>query len=377
MAGIYIHIPFCRQACHYCNFHFTTSLRRKNELVAALLKELEIQRTYLQGEPVETIYFGGGTPSLLSGVELQLLMDRVHELFPVAGDAECTFEVNPDDVTPGKVDEWLAAGINRLSLGIQSFHQADLEWMNRAHTVQQAHDAIQAIQRGGITNFTIDLIYGGPTLGDETWRENINTALSYAIPHLSCYALTVEEKTPLYKYIREHQKSDVDPDRQAIHFEILVDMLEKAGYRHYEISNFAKPGFESRHNTSYWEGKKYLGIGPSAHSFNGSERQWNVSNNATYINKLEEGQPAFEKEVLTAVDRLNEYIMTSLRTDKGIDLAYIQENWGMPARVKLVGISRKYVEQEWVREENGRIILRRAGKFLADGLAAGLFFDQR
>ncbi|HEY6899882.1 MAG TPA: radical SAM family heme chaperone HemW, partial [Puia sp.] len=283
MAGIYLHIPFCRQACHYCNFHFSTSLNRKNDFIVALLKEMELRKDYTGKEPIETVYFGGGTPSLLEEGELGRIMERLNALFPVAPGAEVTLEANPDDIHPGLLRSWRATGINRLSIGIQSFFEEDLQWMNRAHNARQAIDCIRMAQDTGFTNMSIDLIYGGPTLPDPHWQENVGQAIGLQVPHLSCYALTVEPRTALDKMIHLHKKEDVNPDDQARQFLQLMEMAANAGYEHYEISNFAKPGMRSRHNSSYWQGKTYLGLGPSAHSFNGASREWNIANNSQYI----------------------------------------------------------------------------------------------
>ena len=291
MAGIYLHIPFCRQACHYCNFHFSTSLNRKNDFVAALLKEMEGRRDYIGTAPVETVYFGGGTPSLLTEEELQQIMGRIRELFPLTPDAEITLEANPDDITTsGKLKAWKQAGINRLSIGIQSFWEEDLRWMNRAHDATQAANSIRMAQDEGLDNISVDLIYGGPTLPDDHWEKNVTQAIASGIPHLSCYALTVEPRTALDKMIHQKKKAAVNPDDQARQFLLLMRWLGAAGYEHYEISNFALSGHRSRHNSSYWQGTPYLGLGPSAHSYNGSSRQWNVANNTQYIDGISAGK---------------------------------------------------------------------------------------
>ncbi len=313
MAGIYIHIPFCRQACHYCNFHFSTSLRYKNELLGALLKETELQKDYLGNESIETIYFGGGTPSILQISDLRLQIEKIRETFNISKNAEITLEANPDDINEEKLAGWKEIGINRLSIGVQSFFEEDLLWMNRAHNSQQAVSSLQVAVKY-FDNITMDLIYGHPLLSNEKWKQNVEKVIALNIPHISCYALTVEPKTPLSKMIKEKKKEDVQQEKQAEQFLLLMQWLEDAGYEHYEISNFARPGRRSRHNSSYWQGKKYLGLGPSAHSFNDESRQWNISNNNVYIESLAENKIPFEKEILTPSQKVNEYIMTSLRT---------------------------------------------------------------
>lgn len=369
MAGVYIHIPFCRQACHYCNFHFATSLRRKNELVAALLGEIEQRKDYLKDEVIQTIYFGGGTPSLLQISDLRLQIEKIRSVFRVDENAEITIEVNPDDIDKEKLQGWKAVGINRLSIGVQSFFDEDLEWMNRAHNAEQAIGNLQ-IALKHFENITIDLIYGTPGLTNEKWKQNVGTAISLNIPHLSCYALTVEPKTPLDKMIRQRQAENINPEKQSEQFLLLMQWMEEAGYEHYEISNFSKPGWRSRHNSSYWQGKNYLGIGPSAHSFNGTERQWNISNNKIYIESINKGIIPFEKEVLTTVQKLNEYIMTSLRTMEGLKL----ERFNEIDAGKLKTASRKFIDSGLMRSESNSLILTKEGKLLADGIAADLFF---
>jgi oxygen-independent coproporphyrinogen-3 oxidase len=380
MAGIYIHIPFCRQACNYCNFHFATSLHYKNEMVDALLKEIELRKEYLQNDTVETIYFGGGTPSLLSVEECKSMIDGCRSQFNVPADAEITLEANPDDITDEKLSGWKHAGINRLSIGVQSFFEEDLQWMNRAHNAQQAISSLQSAIKH-FNNITIDLIYGHPLLTDEKWKQNVDTVTELGIPHISCYALTVEPKTPLDKLIREHKKEDVEPDKQARQFLLLMDWLGAAGYEHYEISNFAKPGKRSRHNSSYWSGKKYLGIGPSAHSFDGETRQWNVANNKNYIDSIEKEIIPAENEVLTATQKLNEYIMTSLRTMEGLDLRKVRsqepacrQSRSVVGSQEFISKTKKFIDTGKMINENGFLKLTREGKLFADGIAAELFF---
>jgi oxygen-independent coproporphyrinogen-3 oxidase len=368
MAGIYLHIPFCKQACHYCNFHFATSLRYKNELLQALLKETLLRKDYLGDAIVETIYFGGGTPSLLSIEDLRLQIDMLRENFTVAEDAEITLEANPDDITEDILKSWKQVGVNRLSIGIQSFFEEDLQWMNRAHNAQQAISNLQ-LARLYFDNITIDLIYGTPQLTNEKWKYNVDTAIAMDIPHLSCYALTVEPKTPLQKMIDQHRSPDVDPDKQSSQFLLLMDWMQQAGYEHYEISNFAKPGWRSRHNSSYWSGAHYLGLGPSAHSFNGHSRQWNVANNQQYIEAINKNSIPYEIEELTPTQQLNEYIMTALRTMEGIDLQKINEE----ERNRILYESRNYLNSGLMTQEGNYLLLTKEGKLLADGIAAALF----
>lgn len=368
MSGIYIHIPFCKQACNYCNFHFATSLLKKDALLAAIGKEIALAAKD-QDWPVNTIYFGGGTPSLLNTDEIASLLQAIRSFYKVDAHAEITLEANPDDITEEKLQGWKSIGINRLSIGIQSFFEEDLRWMNRAHNAKQAEQSLQlALQH--FKNITIDLIYGTPGLTHEKWQQNVVKAITLGVPHLSCYALTVEPKTPLDKLIRLQKKKDVDPGVQSEQFLLLMDWAKQAGYEHYEISNFAKPGFSSRHNTSYWQGKPYVGIGPSAHSFNGGERKWNIANNQKYIDALEKDALPFEKEVLTPVQQLNEYIMISLRTKEGIDLRKMLEE----ERSAVLKAAQKYIRQQLLLYENEVLGLTNEGKLYADGIAADLFF---
>ncbi len=369
MAGVYLHIPFCKQKCHYCNFHFTTSLRYKNELAGALLDEITLRKDYLGGQPVETVYFGGGTPSLLSIEDCISFIEKLKSSFQLSPGTEITLEANPDDITEEKLIAWNQPGINRLSIGVQSFFDEDLQWMNRAHTANQAIDNVQLAKKH-FDNITIDLIYGLPGLSNEKWEENVRKALSMNIPHLSCYALTVEAKTPLDKMIREKKTQNIDPDKQASQFLLLMQWMEEAGYEHYEISNFARPGYRSRHNSLYWSGHNYIGLGPSAHSFNGTSRQWNIANNSQYIESIRQLVLPFEIEVLTETQKLNEYIMTSLRTMEGLNLEKLEET----ASLRLQAASKKYIASGKMSLKADHLILTREGKLLADGIAADLFF---
>jgi oxygen-independent coproporphyrinogen III oxidase len=373
MAGIYIHIPFCRKACHYCDFHFSTQTNTMNDMVAAICRELDQQKTFLDKAIISTIYFGGGTPSLLPMKALQQIVTSIRSNFSITKDAEISFEVNPDDIHQLQLENWLAAGINRLSIGVQSFQQADLDWMNRAHTAQQSLQSIDWVSQAGFTNFSIDLIYGSVTLTNDQWKENLALVDAKNIPHLSAYALTVEPKTALAKQIQQDKIADVNPEKQAKHFTILSNWASKNGYTHYEISNLAKPGFYSKHNTNYWKGVPYLGIGPSAHSFNGKKRSWNISNNAMYIQGIKNDLPIYEEEVLTDVQRVNEYIMTALRTIEGINLDKIRSQLGEDSVNRILRSAQKAIHGKLISKEADILTLTEEGKFLADGIAADLF----
>jgi oxygen-independent coproporphyrinogen III oxidase len=367
LAGIYIHIPFCRQACHYCNFHFTTSLRHKNELLAALIAEIQLRKDYPGYEKIETIYIGGGTPSLLAFEEIKKLLTTINECFEVVENAEISMEANPDDITEQKLIEWERSGISRLSIGVQSFFEEDLQWMNRAHDASQAAGSLQLAVKY-FKNISVDLIYGFPLLTNKKWKENVDKAVSLNIPHLSCYALTVEPKTQLHKLIGQKKMTEINPERQSEQFLDLMKWLGEAGYEHYEISNFAKPGFRSRHNSAYWQGKKYIGIGPSAHSYDLVSRQWNIANNTVYRESIAKGIIPFEREELTVAQKQNEYIMTSLRTIEGIDLSRVGENEKFMLTVE------KYLASGKMIMDKNLIKLTDEGKLLADGIAADLFF---
>lgn len=375
MSGIYLHIPFCKQACTYCNFHFSTSLSYKDDLIKALAQEAEIEKNYLQGEPIQTIYFGGGTPSILETPDLEFLISELFKNYSVATTTEITLEANPDDITAEKLKAWKNIGINRLSIGVQSFFEEELRWMNRAHNAKQAVDNLQ-IAKKEFENITIDLIYGSPLLTDEMWKQNVERAIEFNIPHLSCYALTVEEKTPLQKLINTYKTSDVDNDKQARQFLLLMQWLKEKGYEHYEVSNFAKPGFRSRHNSSYWKGEKYLGLGPSAHSYNGRERRWNIANNNLYIKSISENNSQRETEILTSAQKLNEYIMISLRTMEGIDLNKLEKEFGTVERKRIEQQIQKFTEHNLIRLSNSLAQLTDEGMLRADGIASELFLSK-
>jgi oxygen-independent coproporphyrinogen-3 oxidase len=375
MSGVYIHIPFCRKACNYCNFHFSTSPKLQQAFIDALLLEIVLQKSYLT-EAVSTIYFGGGTPSILAAEEIERILSALRANFTVNADVEITLEANPDDISTDKLLQWKATGVNRLSIGIQSFFEADLQWMNRAHNVEQAKQCIQLAHEEGFYNISIDLIYGTPTLTDEQWKQNVEQAIAFHIPHLSCYALTVEPKTALEKLISSKQLAPVDNEKQAHHFELLMQWMKDAGYEHYEISNFAKPGSRSKHNSSYWQGSHYVGLGPSAHSFNGVSRQWNVANNALYIQSLQQGIVPFEQEVLTDVQQVNEYIMTGLRTMEGVSLKKLND-FGKIVTNDIMQAAREHVAQELLIVEDDYLRTTNKGKLLADGIASDLFLTEK
>ncbi|WP_373550887.1 radical SAM family heme chaperone HemW [Haliscomenobacter sp.] len=377
MAGIYLHIPFCKQACHYCNFHFSTSLRQKGAMVEAIMRELELQKDYLQGAPLSSIYFGGGTPSLLDAGELEQIFSKIYQLHSVQADAEITLEANPDDLSLEKLQSLRNSPVNRLSIGIQSFAEEDLRYMNRAHNAQEARACIENALSVGFENLTLDLIYGAPTTSHEQWAKNLDTIFQYPIPHLSAYCLTVEPKTALDHFVRQGKASPIDEEHANAQFLYLMEATRAQGYEHYEISNFAKPGRYARHNSSYWLGEPYLGIGPSAHSFNGQTRQWNVANNAQYLKILNEGDLTqlsntglFELEALSPATRYNEYVMTGLRTIWGCDLqkiapvfqSYFLEN------------VQPFIDKGQVLVQNHQYRLSASGKFMADYIAAQLFF---
>ncbi len=372
MAGIYLHIPFCKKACHYCNFHFSTQTTHIQSFVNAIIREIELQKDYLKG-PIQTIYFGGGTPSLLSQTQLSTIIKALYANFDIAPEIECTLEANPDDINKDLLAAWKALGINRLSIGIQSFQAKSLTWMNRAHSIEQSHTAIQLAQAAGINNISVDLIYGTPTLSDAALIQDLNWIEHYQIKHVSCYALTVEDKTALKKLIEKEALKDVDPAQQAAHFELLSSRLVAMGMEHYEISNFAQPGCRSQHNSNYWSGVPYLGLGPSAHSFNGISRQWNIANNALYIQSINRNQLNFEIEQLSDANRYNEYIMTSLRRMEGFDLDFIKMNFGIHYYQHTISTIESMRPKNYLIQDQNKFMLSKAAKFLADGIASDFF----
>tara|TARA_R110000787_G_scaffold271063_4_gene378165 strand:- start:1760 stop:2893 length:1134 start_codon:yes stop_codon:yes gene_type:complete len=372
LSGIYIHIPFCKQACFYCDFHFSTSLKKKDELIASLIHEIELRKDELNNEVIETIYFGGGTPSMLSQTELDSIIKAVYKNHTVITKPEITLEANPDDLTEEKVEELAKSSINRLSIGIQSFFERDLKLMNRAHNAEEAKNCL-SLASHHFENISVDLIYGIPGLSNEHWKQNIETALSFGIPHISSYALTVEPKTALASLIKKGVMEDVDDEQAQEQFHILLEELAKENFIHYELSNFGKEGFFSKNNSSYWQGKSYIGIGPSAHSFDGKQRGWNVRNNSKYIDSIQQNQLPIEREFLSITDQYNEYVMTGLRTIWGVSLEKVTTDFGETYCDYLLLQSEKYRNEDLLYIEDEKLKTTKKGKFLSDGISADLF----
>ena len=373
MAGIYIHIPFCKKACHYCNFHFSTQTEYIQEFTHALVAEIKLQKNYLTA-PIETIYFGGGTPSLLKKAELEMIIEALKANFNLVPHFEFTIEANPDDINPVIAADWLALGVNRLSIGIQSFQAASLAWMNRAHSVEQSHAAIKIVQAAGFKDISADLIYGTPYLSDEDLMADIATLIQYKVNHISCYALTVEEKTALHSMITKKQIEDIDTTKQARQFEIMVEALTAAGFEHYEISNFAMPGARSKHNSNYWNQVPYLGLGPAAHSFNGDQRQWNIANNSLYFQSIKNKLVPFELENLSLTQKFNEYMMISLRKSEGFSTHYIKDVFGEKYEAYVMSTSPKYIALGQLKPTEKGYTLTKEAKFFADGIASDFFW---
>ncbi len=372
MSGIYIHIPFCKQACHYCDFHFSTSMGKKEAMISALQRELELRKEEYKDETVATIYFGGGTPSVLNTSEINAIIETVHKNYKVIDDPEITLEANPDDLHISKIEELSISPINRLSIGIQSFFEDDLKMMNRAHNATEAQNCIKEASKY-FDNISIDLIYGIPGMSNERWLLNIEKALSFQIPHISSYALTVEPKTALKKFIEQGVVPPMDDEAAQLHYTILTNTLSQAGFDNYEISNFGKPGYYSQNNTAYWQGKKYIGIGPSAHSFDGKRRGWNIANNSKYIKSIQEGILPMEVEVLSTTDNYNEYVMTGLRTIWGVSLARIKTEFGERYHAYILQQAQKHIEEQLLFLDGDTLLVSKKGKFLSDGIASDLF----
>ncbi len=371
MSGIYIHIPFCKQACTYCDFHFSTNTASKSLLVGALAKEIVLRKNYITQEPIKSIYFGGGTPSLLSAAELSVILGTIHERFSVDAGAEITLEANPDDITSTGLRSWRELGINRLSIGLQSFNEEELKWMNRAHTADESVSSVKMAQDAGFSNISIDLIYGSRFQSLSSWEKTLVRAAELNTTHISSYNLTIEEKTALGAHNRKGKEPPVSDELSQQQFLMMSEFLQSAGFVHYEISNFGKPGFFAVHNSNYWLRKNYLGLGPSAHSYNGFSRQWNVRNNAIYIKALNEGTSFYENEELSPKDQFNEYVLTRLRTIWGCDLNEIGELFGKEAALNFKTIAAKYKNE--LTEVNGVYTLNTAGRLRADGITSDFF----
>lgn len=371
MAGIYIHIPFCKQACHYCDFHFSTSMKKKEEMIAAIIQEMHLRKEETD-EVVETIYFGGGTPSVLSNEEIDQILNAVYSLFEVIEHPEITLEANPDDLSVERIQQLAVSKINRLSIGVQSFYDEDLQLMNRAHNATEAWNSLVEATKY-FDNISIDLIYGIPNLSMDKWKSNVQKALDLGINHISTYALTVEPRTALATLIKNGKIDQPDDGNAHEHFLALIEMLENAGFVHYELSNFGKPNYYSKNNSAYWLGKKYVGIGPSAHSFDGTHRSWNVANNSLYIKDIQEGKLPSEVEELTVQDRYNEYVMTGLRTIWGVSLERIETEFGTNFKNYLLKEAQYYINKEQLQLENNVLTTTVKGKFFCDGIASELF----
>ncbi len=372
MAGIYVHIPFCKKRCSYCDFHFSTTFSSYREkLIAAICSELEIRKTELHGSLIETVYFGGGTPSLLTKEELASIMSTIRNHFQLADNPEITFEVNPDDGTAENLADWKELGINRLSIGLQSFQETDLAWMNRSHSTQQGELAVRLAQEIGFNNISIDLIYGLPELSNEQWVAHLHHALKLNVQHISSYCLTIEAKTALNHFVETGKLSRPTEDQQSEQFDLLVSTLAREGFEQYEISNFAKDQKYAKHNSAYWNFSPYLGVGPSAHSFNGKQRRWNVANNSKYYQQVGKNQDWFELENLTESEKWNEYFLTGLRTKWGILKNNIQKMGGLNSSE--LSLMDTYLKNDWILEANDYFVLTEKGKLQADGIASSFF----
>ena len=368
MSGIYLHIPFCKKLCHYCDFYHIISPDDRAVFISALLKEVEIRGDYLMKEPVSTIYFGGGTPSVLSVREAEQILEYIVKHFGVEKECEITFEINPDDATGSYLKDLKLSGINRISLGVQSWRDEDLRLLNRRHTGEQASEALKAIFDAGFGNVTIDLIYGIPGMTLPGWKANLDMALSFDIKHLSAYHLTIENGTVFGKMREKGLFKEINEEESIASFNLLTEKMEQAGFMHYEISNFAKPGYLSVHNTNYWKQVPYLGLGPSAHSFNGYSRQWNIRDLKRYIHAVNEGRPFYQKEELDLRTRFNEYIMTSLRTMWGIDLEYLEKVFEKEGYDYVMNLSGKFLNYGLMEHGKKTLVLTNQGKMISDNI---------
>lgn len=373
MNSLYLHIPYCKQACHYCDFHFSTNLNSRREMIQAIRQEMELQKEYLSGSDLETVYLGGGTPSILEAAELGALFEAIHQHFSLLPEAEITLEANPDDLNPHKIRDLKSLGINRLSIGIQSLHNEQLNYLNRAHSEKQARDCIEDARKGGIEDISIDLIYAIPAPDHRLWEKNLAQIIDWKIPHISAYCLTIEEKTVFGNWLKKNKIQEVEDDFAEQQFHILIHSLKDAGYEHYELSNFAQPGHYARHNSNYWCRGSYLGLGPGAHSFDQNSRQNNIAHNQIYLRSIREGKIPAQKEILSNQDRANEYLMTSLRTQWGCDLNLLEKEYGYKIFREKKQVLEQYMFSQLVRKERDQLILTDQGKFVADQIIQELF----
>jgi oxygen-independent coproporphyrinogen-3 oxidase len=373
MAGIYIHIPFCKSKCAYCNFFSLASESKINDYVEALKKEIVLRKNYLGGETVKTIYFGGGTPSILSVKNIEEILELLNKNYEIVSSPEITLEINPDTIDREKMSSLKKIGVNRMSVGIQSFDDEDLRYLGRRHDSRHAMQVLEDLKQTDFEKITLDLIYGMPTLTEEKWNKNLDIFFSTGITHLSAYALTVEPKTILGQRIEKGELQSVSEEETIRHYNILVERTKENGFEHYEISNFAKEGFRSQHNSIYWRDEKYLGLGPSAHSYDGKSRQWNISNLTKYIQLVGDAELFYEKEILSTEDKFNEYVMTSLRTSWGCDIEKIERDYGKSYAHHFLKNIKKYLENGEMLKENNTYFLSEEGKLFADGIAADLF----
>ncbi|MEM9389211.1 MAG: radical SAM family heme chaperone HemW [Bacteroidota bacterium] len=375
MAGIYIHIPFCKQACYYCDFHFSTNEKLKPAMVKALIEEIYLQKDYLKGESIGTIYFGGGTPSLLNQEELESIIEAIYKTFYIEADVEVTLEANPDDLSLNKLQGLSKTRINRLSIGVQSFDEKVLKFLNRAHSGKEATICLQHAKSVGFDNVSLDLIYGIPGRNEHQWLADLTTAVSLSPKHISAYSLTIEPETVFGRWQNSNRFPGIDEEAAAIQFEIMINFLEQHDFEQYEISNFSRPGFYSKHNSSYWKQEKYLGIGPSAHSYTGETRQYNVKKNGLYIKKINANIIPMTMEQLSTADMINEYMLTTLRTKWGADLKFIHEQYGSNILLEKGQYVKQLVDMGYATVNNNYLVLTNAGKLLADKISSDLFVD--
>ena len=372
MSSIYIHIPYCSQKCSYCNFYFILGSHKKNELIDALCKEIYLQKTYLKSKTIKTLYFGGGTPSILNQKELLQIFNTIHKHYNISKECEITFECNPEDLDIDKLKSLYNIGVNRLSIGIQSFNDNELKFMNRKHDAARASAAVSLAKKVGFNNISIDLIFSLPNQTIENWKQNIDIAIGLDAQHISTYSLTVEEKTKIYNEIKKGNINELDGASSADQYNLLIEKCNKAGFVHYEISNFGKKGFFSKHNSNYWKGNEYLGIGPSAHSYNKNSRQWNISSVNKYIKNINKGVIPFEKEILDIQKKYNEYIITSIRTIWGVDLSLVQKKFGDDYYSNITRSHKKWLKSKDIIKSKNKILLTKKGKFISDTIASDL-----